>query len=242
VNYEPHTIRIRSGENMQQFFNEVRVCTYSVCAYVSLAFTHTNPPTSHLPLLTQMNPTQKIPVIQDSHGVHDDCDKPITVFESGACLLYLAERYGDLIPIDLRMRYEVIEWTFWGSSELSVQCKLFGFYYKYCTHDLPYCLERACTKVKRLLAALELQLTRHGKHFIIGDAYSIADLSAWPWIWALESVYDDCFEKKFNNLVDYPHVKAWYTRCMERPASKRSLDVCAFQDMTTSGGRVGASS
>ena len=81
---------------------------------------------------TQMNPTQKIPVIQDSHATSDD-ETPITIFESGAILLYLAERYGDLISaVDMKLRYQTIQWTFWGSSELSVQCKLFGFYYKYC--------------------------------------------------------------------------------------------------------------
>ena len=105
--YEPHTVRIRSSENLSQFFS-------------------------------QMNPTQKIPVIQDGNGVNDD-KGPVTVFESGAILLYLAERYGDLLNnTDMRLRYQTIEWTFWGSSELSVQCKLFGFYYKYCEYCIKY--------------------------------------------------------------------------------------------------------
>ena len=94
--YEPHTVRIRMSENLDQCF-------------------------------ARMNPTCKIPVIQDFNA--DDEDGSLTVFESGAILLYLAERYGDLITSeDMRLRYQTIEWLFWASSELSVQCKLFGFY------------------------------------------------------------------------------------------------------------------
>ena len=102
------------------------------------------------------------------------------------------------------------------------------------THDLPYCLERACTKVNRLLGALENQLLRHGQHYICGSSYTIADVNAWPWIWALYNVYDDCITAKFEDLSKFPLVKKWYERCVVRPSSKRSLDVCSFEDMTTS--------
>jgi len=104
--YEPHTIRIRSGENNQPFF-------------------------------TEMNPNRKVPVIVDSNAVTSGMEAALpeflrhshsaTVFESGAILMYLAERYDDLLPkSDIIMKYKAIEWTFWGSTEFSIHAKQFG--------------------------------------------------------------------------------------------------------------------
>ncbi len=167
VDYEPHTVRIRGGENKTIFF-------------------------------TTLNPSQKIPVIVDPNAVPACAETNVpenlrtthaaTVFESGAILLYLAERYGELIPKDIINRYQAIQWDFWGSSEFSVQCKQFGFYFKYCPHKLEYCENRARDKVIRLLDALERQLSSHSSHYIVGDMYTIADLAVWPWLWALYEV------------------------------------------------------
>jgi len=100
--------------------------------------------------------------------------------------MYLAERYDDLLPkTDIIAKYKAIEWTFWGSTEFSVQAKQFGFYFKYCTHKLEYCETRHRDKLVRLLSALERQLQSHNKHWITGDQYTIADLSVWPWLWSL---------------------------------------------------------
>ena len=119
---------------------------------------------NHSEEFTSLNPTQKIPVIVDPHG--PDGQK-INVFESGAILMYLAERYGKLLPHDLHHRTETIKWLFWGSASMSAQVKLFGFYYKYSPHALPYCVERYKKAVKELLLALNKQLS-HTKHYISG--------------------------------------------------------------------------
>ena len=113
-----------------------------------------------------INQNGKIPLIIDATG-----DEEVVLAESGAILVYLAEKYDCLLPklgsID---RYVTLQWLFWSSSAFSVQCKLFGFYYKYCTKNLPYCLERYTAEVKRLLSVLESQL--EGKTWVIGEQYT----------------------------------------------------------------------
>jgi len=144
---------------------------------------------SRTPEFAEISPNQKIPVLVDPTGPGGHTD-PVKVFESGAILLYLAEKYDELLPHEAAERVEVKKWLFWGSSAVSNQVKLFGFYYKYCPHSLPYCVERYTKEVKRLLAVLERQL-QHQKHWITGDMYTIADVSVWPWIFALHENYDN---------------------------------------------------
>jgi len=147
----------------------------------------------------------------------------VNVWESGSILLYLAEKYNVLLPDGLRT--EVMNWLMWGSTAVSSQFKLLGFYYKYCPHKLTYCVERYAREIRRLLGVLETQL-KHGKHWVVGDAFTIADISIWPWVYALHEIYDDCVRIHFNNMEDYPHVQQWYRRCLSRGASQRSLEVC----------------
>ncbi len=116
------------------------------------------------PQFTAMNPNQKIPVIVDPHG---SGGQPVTVFESGAILLYLAEKYDELLPHDSVGKIETTKWLFWGSTGFSNQVKQFGFYYKYCQHAIPYCVARYTKEVKRMLHVLNRQLS-HGKHYITG--------------------------------------------------------------------------
>ena len=99
------------------------------------------------------------------------------MFESGAILLYLSQKYGELIPSDAKLRVETMEWLFWGSTSISNQIKLFGFYYRYCQHPLKYCINRYKQEVSRLLGVLESKLScyAHDEHWIIGDMYTIAD-------------------------------------------------------------------
>lgn len=170
---------------------------------------------------------QKIPGLVDHHAGNDR-QQTVHIFESGAILMYLAEKYKVLLPECPCLRVEVINWLFWGSSSFSNQVKLFGFYSKYCSHALPYCQERYVREVHRLLSVLNGQLS-HQKHWVVGDAYTIADVAIWPWVHALFEIYDNAGEKIFNLAMLYPLVFQWYRRALERPASKRSLEVCAFQ-------------
>eukprot|EP01032_Pedospumella_encystans_P032998 gene32998-37274_t len=141
------------------------------------------------PEFQALNPNEKIPVLVDPHG---DGGNPLKIFESGAILLYLAEKYVELIPLDPLSRVETLKWLFWGSASFSAQTKLFGFYYKYCPHKLPFCVQRYEQEVKMLLQVLNKQLS-HGKSYVVGDQYTIADLSIWPWVHALYEVYDNAF-------------------------------------------------
>lgn len=114
---------------------------------------------------TKLSPNQKIPVIVDPHAGNGQ--QSVSVFESGAILLYLAEKYDELLPHDCVQRTEVLKWLFWGSTGLSGAVKQFGFYYHYCQHSLPYCVARYKKEVTRLFHVLETQLS-HGRHFVTG--------------------------------------------------------------------------
>jgi len=118
----------------------------------------------------RFNPNQKIPVMIDPNGGSQG--QAITVFESGAILLYLAERYDELLPKDFSQRVEVIKWLFWGSTAISSKMKLFGFYYKHCPHSMPYCVARYTKECNRLFQVLERQLS-HRKHWITGGTVGL---------------------------------------------------------------------
>lgn len=167
-------------------------------------------------------PNQKIPCLLECGAENST----ISLFESGSILTYLAEKYDELLPKNKCLHVQTMNWLFYGSTSVSTQFKLFGFYYKYCSHGIPYCVDRYTKEVHRLLGQMECQLAKHGRHWFVGDAFTIADISMWPWVHALFCTYDNAGEFVFNISVLYPNVFAWYTRCMARPASKRALDVC----------------
>lgn len=165
---------------------------------------------------TNLSPNQKIPVIVDPHAGNGQ--QSVKVFESGAILLYLAEKYDELLPHDVVQRAEVLKWLFWGSTGLSSSVKQFGFYYHYCQHSLPYCVARFKKEVTRLLSVLDSQLS-HGRNFVTGgkrfyicvlekahyqpsrcaDMYTIADISIWPWIYGLHENYGDAVQVGNNH-------------------------------------------
>jgi GSH-dependent disulfide-bond oxidoreductase len=112
-----------------------------------------------------INPNAKIPALVDPHGIDG---RPVTVWESGAIMLYLAEKYNELMPRDDPVRRaEMMSWLFWGSTGFSSQVKLFGFYFKHTT-QMDYCVERYAKECHRLLGVLNKQLTKHGKQYVIG--------------------------------------------------------------------------
>lgn len=166
-----------------------------------------------------INPNGKIPAITDG---------ATRVWESGSILLFLAEKYGELLPKVSTKRTECINWLFWASTTFSVQVKLFGFYFHYCPHKLDYCVNRYTNEVQRLLGVIETQLESHRRHFLLGDLYTIADIATWPWLWSLTNVYSDAITAKFDGLKSFPRVREWHERCLARPASKRAFDVTTF--------------
>lgn len=117
----------------------------------------------------QLNPNKKIPVLVDPCGVSGE---RTIVFESGAELLYLAEKYNELIPTNGTQRAELLSWLFWGSTILSTQVKLFGFYYKHCPHAIPYCVNRYTKEVNRLLDVLNSHL-HDGRQYVMGGRFTV---------------------------------------------------------------------
>jgi GST-like protein len=166
-----------------------------------------------------LNPNGKIPAIIDPDGPGG---KPIGLFESGAILLYLAEKTGQLLPTDPALRYEAIEWVFFQMAAVGPMFGQVGYFHKFAGKDIAdkRPLQRYCDETKRLLGVVETRL--EGRHWIMGEEYSIADIALFGWMRALIGFYDA------RELVDFDSlelVPAWLERGLARPAVQRGLDI-----------------
>jgi GST-like protein len=166
-----------------------------------------------------LNPNGKIPAIIDPDGPGG---KPIGLFESGAILLYLAEKTGQLLPSDPALRYEAIEWVFFQMAAVGPIFGQVGYFYKFAGKDIAdkRPLQRYCDETKRLLGVVETRL--QGRHWIMGDEYSIADIALFGWMRALVGFYGA------RELVDFDSFEllpAWLERGLARPAVQRGLDI-----------------
>lgn len=161
------------------------------------------------PEFLKIAPNNRIPAIVDHAPAGGG--EPIAVFESGAILLYLAEKTGQFLPADLRGRHETLQWLFWqmgGLGPMAGQNHHFSFY---APEKLPYAIDRYVRETARLYAVLNKRLA--DRRFIAGD-YSIADMACYPWIVS--------HERQGQNLDDFPHLKTWYHRIENRPATQRA--------------------
>lgn len=156
------------------------------------------------------SPNNKMPAIVD-HAPADG-DDPQTVFESGAILLYLAEKSGQFLSTDPRVRIETLEWLFWQMAGLGPMTGQYGHFNVYAPEKIPYAIERYTNEANRLLQVLDTHLK--GRDFIAGDAYSIADMATYPWI----GVYD----KAPIDMTPYPEVQRWHAAIKARPATARA--------------------
>lgn len=174
------------------------------------------------PEFIAINPNSKIPAITDPNGPDG---KPFNLFESGAILVYLAEKSGKFLSPDPRLKWEAIQWVFFQMGGVGPMFGQFGHFYKYakakCDH--PYPVERYATETKRILGVLEKQL--EGKEFLVGNEYSIADMASFPWVHALDVFYA---ASELLGLSNFPNVNAWKDRCIARPATAKGMKVCAF--------------
>lgn len=168
-----------------------------------------------------INPNSKIPALVDPKGPDS---KPLAVFESGAMLLYLAEKTGKLIPADPRRRSECIQWLFFQMGGVGPLFGQFGHFYRFAKEKLPYPIERYTNEVRRLLGVLETQLANH--HYLINEEYTIADIATFPWVGCLDWGYNAREYLKVDQ--DFSKVAAWHARCAEKPASVRGAKVCPF--------------
>jgi len=166
----------------------------------------------------RINPNSKIPAIVDPNGPDGES---FNVFESGAVLLYLAEKTGKLLPKDPRKKYEVIQWMFFQTGSVGPMFGQFNHFYKYAKDKIPYAIERYKKETKRLLKVLDKQLD--GKEYLV-DEYSIADIMNFTWVRSFRS-----YEREAGlDFDEYPNVNAWVDRISERPAVKKGLKVCPF--------------
>ena len=170
------------------------------------------------PEYLSLNPNNKIPSIIDPHGPGN---KPLGLWESGAILIYLAEKTGKLLSKDPVTRYHTLQWLMWQMGGGGPMMGQFGFFHAFAGKEIedkrPY--DRYKEETIRLLGVLDDRL--EGREYVMGDEYSIADIAIWPWIRVLRGHYDahDILE-----MDDVPNVLRWLEKCMERPASKVAVN------------------
>jgi GST-like protein len=160
-----------------------------------------------------VNPNSKIPTLVDRSG-----STPIRVFESGAILLYLAEKFGAFVPTEAGARAECLSWLFWQMGSAPYLGGGFGHFYAYAPEKIEYAIDRFAMEVKRQLDVLERRLAE--SEYIAGSTYTIADMAIFPWYGALaKGVLYGAAE--FLSVQDYKNVHRWADALMERPAVKR---------------------
>ncbi len=160
-----------------------------------------------------INPNSKIPALMDRSG-----DTPTRVFESGSILLYLAEKFGALLPTDPAKRVQCMNWLFWQMGSAPYLGGGFGHFYTYAPIKIEYCVDRFAMEVKRQLDVLDRHLADN--RFMAGDEYTIADIAIWPWYGALVAnrIYEAA---EFLSTHEYEHVNRWEKEIGERPAAQR---------------------
>lgn len=163
---------------------------------------------------TDVNPNSKIPALVD-HSL----DRPLNVFKSGSILLYLAEKFDAFLPKDIVGRTTCLNWLFWQVGSGPYIGGGFGHFYAYAPEKIEYAINRFTMEAKRQLDVLNRRLAE--SPFIAGDDYTIADMAIFPWYGGLVEgwMYNDA--ATFLNVQDYPHVRAWADRLLERPAVRR---------------------
>jgi GST-like protein len=155
-------------------------------------------------------PNNRIPAIVDRAPA--DGGAPVPLFESGAILLYLADKTGALIPPDLRGRAEVLQWLFWQMGGLGPMAGQNHHFVRYAPELIPYAITRYVNETNRLYGVLNRRLA--DRPFVAGDAYSIADIAAYPWIVPHQA--------QQQNLDDFPHLARWFAAIAARPATRRA--------------------
>ena len=162
----------------------------------------------------EVNPNSKIPALMDRSG-----PEPIRVFESGAILLYLAEKFGAFLPTEPAQRAECFAWLFWQIGSAPFLGGGFGHFYQYAPTKIEYAVDRYAMEVKRQLDVLNRRLAE--TEYLSGDQYTIADIAGWPWYGPLVKgqIYGE--SGVFLSVHEYTHVRRWADAIGERPAVKR---------------------
>ncbi|HVP30032.1 MAG TPA: glutathione S-transferase N-terminal domain-containing protein [Myxococcota bacterium] len=168
-----------------------------------------------------ISPNNRMPAIVDHEPPGGGA--PISVFESGAILIYLAEKSGRFLPKDLRGRFEVLQWLMWQMGGLGPMLGQAHHFRQYAPEKIQYGIDRYTNEANRLYGVLNKRLA--DRPFVAGE-YSIADMAAWPWIVP--------HERQGQKLEDFPHLRRWYDTMKERPAVQKGFSV--MRDMVTGTG------
>ena len=161
-----------------------------------------------------ISPNNKIPAITDSDGPDGE---PISIFESGAILIYLAEKTGQLMPRETRARYATLEWLMFQMGGLGPMLGQAHHFRQYAPETIDYAVNRYTNEAARLYGVIERRLT--GRDWLAGDAYSIADIACYAWIRP--------HDNQGQSLADFPHLNDWFDRISARPAVERGVQVLA---------------
>ena len=168
-----------------------------------------------------VNPNSKIPALLDCSDASDGA-QPVRVFESGAILLYLAEKFGAFVPTSGAARAECLSWLFWQMGSAPFLGGGFGHFYAYAPEKLEYPIDRYAMEVKRQLDVLDKQLAAH--EYIAGADYTVADIAIWPWYGQL--VLGQLYGAgEFLQVQQYTHVQRWAQQIAQRPAVQRGRKV-----------------
>jgi len=162
----------------------------------------------------KISPNNKIPAMVDPHGPDG---KPISLFESGAILLYLASKTGKFLPKSDRAKYEVLQWLMFQMGGVGPMLGQNHHFRQYAPEKIEYAVNRYTNEAKRLYGVMDKQLA--STKFIAGNAYSIADMAIFPWL--------RNWQNQGMDWVDYPHLKKWFDLIAARPAVQRGLEVLA---------------
>lgn len=164
------------------------------------------------PEFLKMSPNNKIPAIVDHHPAIDE--PSVSVFESGAILLYLAEKTGQFLPANPAQRLQALQWLFWQVGGLGPMAGQNSHFKNYAPEQVPYAITRYENETGRLYAVLNRQLA--GRDYIAGE-YSIADMACYPWV-----MNYDCLKL---DISPYPHLQQWLKRIAARPAVQRAFEI-----------------
>lgn len=164
------------------------------------------------PDFLKISPNNRMPATIDQAAAGGG--QPISVFESGAILMYLAEKSGKFVPQDTRSRFEVVQWLFWQMGGLGPMAGQNHHFAQYAPEKIPYAIDRYVNETNRLYGVLNKRLS--DREYVAGH-YSIADMATYPWIVP--------HARQNQSLEDFPHLKRWFEVIRERPAVKRAYEL-----------------
>jgi GST-like protein len=173
------------------------------------------------PEFLAISPNNRMPAIIDRDPAMGG--EPISVFESGAILLYIAEKEGRLLPADTRGRFDVIQWVMWQMGGLGPMLGQNHHFRGYAPEQIPYAIDRYTNEAHRLYGVLNERL--EGREYVCGE-YSIADIACWPWIVP--------YERQGQDLDEFPDLKRWFETMKSRPAVQRGFEL--GQELRRTGG------